>query len=470
MDHTAGTLDEHPLLAGLRAAGAGLTQAAGPGAARVWQLSAPDTAAAVCDLLALHAQTTATLAALLTHAETIAVKDELAAPSTARWLEHKARITRAEANAHLRTADALTRHPEAAALLATGRAGPTHAQTIAATLDRLDALGTVDPPTRARAAAFLHTQATQLTPTDLQHAATALVETLTTTASTDDPADEPTDPPPDRAPGRYWVHRRDRDGTWSGHYKGLDDLAGAAFDTWLHHATRPPTDHDADPRHDHPTDHPSAASPAGSPEDDPLTRDTRTHAQRRVDAFAELVHHALANADLPGHDGRRPPVLLVACDYDTTTAALRHGRLDTGEPIADHDLRRLACTARILPAVMNGTSHVLDLGRAQRLFTTAQRHALALRDRGCTFPGCPRPARACQAHHRCHWEDHGPTDLANGTLLCDYHHDRVHREGWTSRLSPANGHIEWQPPATLDPAQRWRQHHRYQLRDLVQRE
>ncbi|WP_162598682.1 hypothetical protein [Nocardioides gilvus] len=44
---------------------------------------------------------------------------------------------------------------------------------------------------------------------------------------------------------------------------------------------------------------------------------------------------------------------------------------------------RLACTARIIPAVLGGDSEILDLGRGQRLFTKAQRRALS--------PPSPRP-------------------------------------------------------------------------------
>ena len=69
------------------------------------------------------------------------------------------------------------------------------------------------------------------------------------------------------------------------------------------------------------------------------------------------------------------------------------GWLDTGEPISAAEARRMACDAQILPAVLGGDSQVLDLGRARRLFTGPIRRALILRDRGCGFPGCDRPAR-----------------------------------------------------------------------------
>jgi hypothetical protein len=42
---------------------------------------------------------------------------------------------------------------------------------------------------------------------------------------------------------------------------------------------------------------------------------------------------------------------------------------------------------------------VLDLRQARRLFTGPVRRALVLRDGGCAFPGCDRPARWCDGHH-----------------------------------------------------------------------
>ncbi|WP_237742717.1 HNH endonuclease signature motif containing protein [Actinopolymorpha alba] len=47
---------------------------------------------------------------------------------------------------------------------------------------------------------------------------------------------------------------------------------------------------------------------------------------------------------------------------------------------------------------------------------------MELRDRGCAFPGCDRPPAWCHGHHIRSWLDGGSTTLANGTLLCGYHH------------------------------------------------
>jgi len=130
------------------------------------------------------------------------------------------------------------------------------------------------------------------------------------------------------------------------------------------------------------------------------------------------------------------------------------GWLDTGAPINAAEARRLACDAQILPAVLNGNSLPLDLGRARRLFTGPLRRALILRDRGCCFPSCDRPARWSEGHHLVPWADGGTTALSNACLICRRHHRLLHNNsGWHVRLGP-DGYPEFLPPATIDPERR----------------
>ncbi|GAA2757969.1 hypothetical protein GCM10009872_33290 [Actinopolymorpha rutila] len=117
-------------------------------------------------------------------------------------------------------------------------------------------------------------------------------------------------------------------------------------------------------------------------------------------------------------------------------------------------IRRMACDANIIPVVLGGNGEVLDVGMADRFFTEAQRRALAIRDGShCHFPSCQVPERRCVAHHMTAWDDFGPTDLANGVLLCKTHHTFVHHRGWQVRMG-AHGHPEYIPPEWVDPHQR----------------
>ncbi|MGC4773432.1 DUF222 domain-containing protein [Micromonospora sp. DT44] len=189
---------------------------------------------------------------------------------------------------------------------------------------------------------------------------------------------------------------------------------------------------------------------------DPLTApsgpdDPRCPGQRRHDALADLCRLALRTGELPEHGGE-PAQIVVTTSFDALVRQLDAGTLDTGPGLTPETVRRLACDAAILPAVLGGAGQTLDVGRQRRLITGALRRALVLRDRGCAFPGCDRPPRWCDAHHIRHWAEGGETSLANSVLLCGHHHRHLHRGEWTVRLG-GDGHPDFVPPAWLDPDQ-----------------
>ena len=59
----------------------------------------------------------------------------------------------------------------------------------------------------------------------------------------------------------------------------------------------------------------------------------------------------------------------------------------TGELLAPETVRRMACDAAIIPAVLGSKGEVLDLGRTVRLATPKQVQALWIRDKGLHLPG-----------------------------------------------------------------------------------
>ncbi|NUT34395.1 MAG: HNH endonuclease, partial [Hamadaea sp.] len=89
----------------------------------------------------------------------------------------------------------------------------------------------------------------------------------------------------------------------------------------------------------------------------------------------------------------------------------------------------------------------------RRLIDGPLSRALVLRDRGCAFPGCDRPARWCHGHHIDSWADGAPTSLANSVLLCGHHHREIHHGHWQVRIA-ADGHPEFTPPTYVDPARK----------------
>ena len=101
--------------------------------------------------------------------------------------------------------------------------------------------------------------------------------------------------------------------------------------------------------------------------------------------------------------------------------------LGTDTLISPGEARRLASAAAVIPAVLDGQSQLLDLGR-RRTFTQPQRLAMAIRQGGvCDIEGCERPATWCDANHRQPWSHGGGTTSENGALICPRHHTLVHQ-------------------------------------------
>ncbi|MBO9520522.1 MAG: DUF222 domain-containing protein [Nocardioidaceae bacterium] len=149
-------------------------------------------------------------------------------------------------------------------------------------------------------------------------------------------------------------------------------------------------------------------------------------------AFVELLEH------LPTDHlhGKVAATVVATVELATLQAALGAAGLDSGERLSAGDTRRLACGASILPAVMNGPSLALDLGRSSRLFTEAQRTALATRHHTCAADGCERPFAWCELHHQHPWSHGGSTDLKDAIPLCGFHHRRIHDPSYMHRFGP----------------------------------
>ncbi|NEN80552.1 HNH endonuclease signature motif containing protein [Nocardioides zeae] len=141
-------------------------------------------------------------------------------------------------------------------------------------------------------------------------------------------------------------------------------------------------------------------------------------------AFQQLLE-MLDQKDLPAAGGTGATVL-VTMTLESLLGGLATASLDTGGAISAGEARRLACGARIIPAVLGAKSEVLDLGRTARFHTRAMRTAMAIRDGGCVAEGCDRPPHQTQAHHLTAWARGGATNVEDGCLLCDQHHRQVH--------------------------------------------
>ena len=125
--------------------------------------------------------------------------------------------------------------------------------------------------------------------------------------------------------------------------------------------------------------------------------------------------------------------MIVKIGVDRLRDGLASAGIDTGVSIAASEARRLACNAGLVPAVLNGRSEVLDLGRSRRLHSEPQRRALSLHYDTCAAEGCERPFAWCEIHHVDPWSEGGRTDLAKGVPLCGHHHRRAHDRRYSMR-------------------------------------
>jgi Domain of unknown function (DUF222)/HNH endonuclease len=154
----------------------------------------------------------------------------------------------------------------------------------------------------------------------------------------------------------------------------------------------------------------------------------------RAMALVELCRHGLTQT-------RPGPTVDVTLAINTDDGSVR---TPDGDWVDERTCSHLWCDP-ILHALIIRPSEPLDLKRSARLATPAQRRVLAVRDRGCVFPGCDAPPSWCDAHHIIYWEHNGDTDIANLALLCRHHHGVTHRHGWTMTTNPTGG-FTWTTP------------------------
>jgi len=186
----------------------------------------------------------------------------------------------------------------------------------------------------------------------------------------------------------------------------------------------------------------------------PSADDARTADQRRAAALTDLARLALDRGWIGGGAQVRPHISVhvpwesfcrLASDAGAGAAAepgrlLEPAELDNGEPLPPSLLARIACDSSITRIVFGPDGEPLDVGRAQRTFTGAQRRAVIARDRFCRYPGCHRPPAFGEVHHVSWWvRDDGPTAVWNGILLCWHHHDLVHQRDLRIRRTPEDG-------------------------------
>jgi hypothetical protein len=362
----------------------------------------------------------------------LATADDVAAQAGARdpgvWLAHQTRSDRREQQRDHRLATALAdRWHQVATGLATGSVNLAQARVIVHALDALP--DHVDPEVIGRAEAQLVEYAAQFGPVELRVLGRRILDVIAPEIS--EAAEARALAAEERHAAEHTTLTLTRNGDGTTRLRGrLPDATAHRLATYLDAFTSPRQTHrQAHLRADTGDPNESAASWG------PVER-------RRGLAFCALLEH-LDPARLPDHGGDATTVIV------TMTLDQLRADLGTAELVSSDDLRlsagavrRLACTAGLIPAVLGTTSEVLDLGRTTRLFSRAQRKAMRIRDRRCRAKGCTVSATWCEAHHLKHWALGGRTDLDDGILLCAFHHHRAHDPTYHLTRAP-NGDIEF---------------------------
>jgi hypothetical protein len=417
----------HPILGFTRALGAALDRVHTHEPAF---LSADEKRSVLVELARQRTRLEALELKVLAAADRDDIGAEAGATSTAAWLAHQTLADRPETAAKVKLARALDQdHPGVATGLAAGDYSVAHAAVMVRALAELpvdlpaDLPADLDPGLLDRAEKTLVEEAHHLTPKQLRTVGRHLLDVIAPEVLEAREQDRL-----DRADAAAFAAARlsmraNGDGTTTGWFR-IPDLHAALLKTAVEALIAPRK-----------TDQPTP---------DRVTGRTPDHATKMGHALCEILEHL--PVDGYGAHGGLAATLVVTLDHDTLKTGLGTAGLLEGSKtieIGPGEARRLACGAGIIPAVLGGPSAVLDLGREARLFTRAQRLALALRDRGCRAEGCDRPPSWTEAHHLTQpWAEGGKTDLKDGILLCGHHHRLAHHPDHTHERLP-NGDLRY---------------------------
>ena len=194
---------------------------------------------------------------------------------------------------------------------------------------------------------------------------------------------------------------------------------------------------------------------------EPLARrsgahDDRSREKRLADAAVEVAAHALEMGLIPQQGSQRTH-LQVTTSLETLLGLPGAPAADlefASLPISSKTVERLACDSSVTRILLGSNSMVIDVGRAKRTISGPARKALNVRDRGCTWPGCERPASWTSGHHIQHWLHGGNNQPPNLTLLCYRHHWMVHEGNWQIVRGDDGRMLTIPPTVTFGPPTR----------------
>ncbi|MGV0718115.1 HNH endonuclease signature motif containing protein [Mycolicibacterium sp. XJ662] len=432
---------------GLQAAIAGLRAAYEEVAAcELDLLTRPDLLAALDELESLSCQLPAMRHCLLARLQRETTAGEMGAHSWKEVLRVRYRISTGEANRRLKEAELLAPRqsmtgpslppalPATAAAQAHGLINAEHVEVIRKSVDKLP--GWVDAATRDQFEVDLVRTAVKVGPKELTDSADLTLFLL------DQDGPEPTDVERSRKRGV----RKSPQGA-DGMVELRATLTPEAWAVWEAIFAKY-----AAPGMCNPDDPDPCTS--GTPTQEQIDNDHRSLAQRQHDALVAVGRIALMSGELGQLNGLPVSVIIRTTLQDLESRA-GVGTTGGGTVMPIADVIRLGAHANHHLAVFDkATGSALDLFRAKRIASPAQRIMLIARDGGCTKPCCTVGAYGSQVHHVvADWADGGNTNVDELGLACAPHNRSVDGDGgWTTRMND-RCEVEWLPPPDLDTGQ-----------------
>ncbi|WP_162924928.1 DUF222 domain-containing protein [Mycetocola zhujimingii] len=232
----------------------------------------------------------------------------------------------------------------------------------------------------------------------------------------------------ERFANRKWRFGRNEDGTKTA-YVAFDEEGAAWVESIVGAALRPRRGG------------PRMVDPVEAERAEKLRVDERSNDQIVYDILMGAMRTGVQADPSTTYGSRQPGIRVVmteenldnrATDSEGAEHLVGTGYLeDSKDAVPGSVIEKQICISGISPILMDTSGTILDVGREQRLHTRKQRVAMAVRDGGCRIEGCECPPSMTEAHHINEWVAHeGCTDLADGILLCPYHHTLVHTFGY----------------------------------------
>jgi hypothetical protein len=409
----------HAVVAFTQALGAALDRVAD---APAWSMTPAEQRRVLVELTRQQARLAELKLRVLAGAEVNQVGADSGATSTAAWLAHQTKTTRAACFRDVHLAAALDGEFEATRrALAAGTIDAEKARVIVNAVGELtEEYDALPAGTHARAEAHLLELAGQFDAAMLRNLGKRLFEVVCPEAADAAEGAKLADEEARAARTTYLSLRDNGDGTTEGRFR-LPSLHAGLLKKAVQALTAPRR--------------------IGEARLDPVTGKKLPASTLAGHGLMDLLEHHL-NLDTLPHRNGSPFKVVVTIPLEQLCTGLGVAATDVGVRISAGEARRLACAAGIIPMVLNGASVPLDLGREQRLFTKHQKIAINHRHRnqGCAAANCDRPPSWVEYHHLDAWANGGPTDHHNGIPLCPPHHHMAdHPESWNMRRLPDGG-------------------------------